>query len=95
VTETVVDPSDNTIIGQAVVTNPPPVLNANVDLSRLVDTALVKKDIQLLAFTGGVATISFIDQLVSQVPEPGTMLMFGLGLLGVGRSIRRRRQSQA
>lgn len=95
VTETVVDPTDNTTIGQAVVTNPPPVLNANVDLSRLVDTALVRKDIQLIAFTGGTATISFIDQLVSQVPEPGTMLMFGLGLLGVGKSIRRRRQSQA
>jgi hypothetical protein len=95
VTETVRDASDGGIIGQVIVTNPPVNLDETIFLTELVRSVNVLKDIQLNTLfcnTGGVATncqaqISFIDQLISQqrqVPEPAAMLLFGLGLVGVG-----------
>lgn len=49
----------------------------------------VQKDIFLFAADGGVAgTVSFIDQIYRQVPEPGSFTLLMFGLIGL---VRRRR----
>ena len=57
------------------------------DLSRPIgpdEKLLVQKDILLLSEDGGVsASVSFVDQTFSQVPEPSSsVLLRGVGLLG-------------
>ncbi|MFB2967785.1 PEP-CTERM sorting domain-containing protein [Aerosakkonema sp. BLCC-F183] len=94
VVETVFD-LDNNIIGQTFVSNPPPILNNAIDLDKPVKKAKVVKDIQLKGGTTGIATISFIDQRVSQtkVPEPGTVGSLVLfGLCGMGLILKRQRE---
>lgn len=88
-TESVVDGTE--IIGSAQVD----ALNQSdtADLTRLVTSATVVKDISLTAIDNAVANISFIDQLVSQtVPEPGTILLLGIGLGAVGVWSRKRQK---
>lgn len=60
------------------------------DLLEPVTTLQVQKDINLLAGEGSAgATISFIDQTFSQIPEPTGLTLLGvLGLIGMG--LRRR-----
>lgn len=54
-------------------------------------SVFVEKDIQLNSTDAGVATISFVDNTFSQVPEPATFSL--LGLAGMGLLARRRRQA--
>jgi len=88
VTETVLKANQIDVIGQASVTNPPQVLSQTIDLSEMVSMAFVKKDIFLNGGSDGTATISFIDQAISQttpgqeIPEPASLLLLGSGLLG-------------
>lgn len=91
VSETV-NNSGGVTIGQITVLNPPPVLNAQMDLTQQVTTASVTKDIFLSSGASGTANISFITQTFSQtgVPEPGSIVLLGTALLGITGLIRRR-----
>jgi hypothetical protein len=51
----------------------------------------VDKDIMLKAGDAGLATISFIDQEFSVVPEPGSLVLLGGGLAGLFAFGRKRR----
>ena len=95
VTETVfTDSSLATVLGQIQVTNPPLVLTAATDLTSDVASIFVKKDIRVQSTAGdAVSDISFIDQTFSQVPEPGTLALFGIGLLGLGGALRWRKRA--
>lgn len=83
------------IIGQTAVSASPVNLDASVDLPQLLQKAHVIKDIQWGVGDGaGTASISFIDQVVSQtgsVPEPGSMAMLGSALVALAVFSRRRR----
>jgi len=52
----------------------------------------VTKDVILFSTPGTDVVVSFIDQSFSQVPEPGSVVLLGMGGLGlVGAAWRRRR----
>jgi hypothetical protein len=92
VTETVF--SGATPVGNINVHNPPPVLTAAANVTGgPYATLSVLKDIQFGVPVGteGTASISNIGQYVSQIPEPATMALFGLGAMGA--AMRRRRHS--
>jgi hypothetical protein len=62
------------------------VLSSATNLDAAVTKVWVSKDVLVYGGFGGptsFATISIIDQTFSQIPEPGTVLLVGLGLLGV------------
>jgi len=46
-------------------------------------TLFVTKDVELFSTPGANVTVSFIDQSFSQIPEPGSLMLLGLGSLGV------------
>jgi hypothetical protein len=92
VTETVVGliPVSIGVIGQVSVQNPPPTFSANIDLSQLSSSVRVTKDVFLGAGTSGSATVSFVDQFLSQTPEPGSLALLGTAFFGFGAALRRR-----
>jgi hypothetical protein len=85
------------VIGQAQVTNPPMALEQTINLSQLSTSVRVSKDILLGVNQPGpgTATISFIDQFLSQTPEPASLALFGTALLGWAARRRRRGQAHA
>ena len=59
-------------------------------------TLFVTKDVELFSTPNALVTVSFIDQSFSQVPEPGSLVLMGLGGLGLmGIAWRRRRARTA
>ncbi len=80
VTETVTPPGDNLEIFAA---NGMLMLEDWTFFQDPVQQVNVEKDILLFSTEDSTATISFVDQTFSQVPEPGTALLLGLGLSGL------------
>ena len=64
-----------------------------VDFAVPVKKLSVQKDILAIALLEdsepGTATLSFVDQTYSQIPEPTTLILFGLGLGGLASQGRR------
>lgn len=90
VVETVLDFDTDAVLGQIMVNNPPPVLEAGFDLAEPTTKITVIKDVQIIGDDAGHrrlsenrASISFIDQTFSQIPEPGTVLLVAAGIFGL------------
>jgi hypothetical protein len=82
-------PGANTVVGcanagQVSVTNPPLQLHTETLFTSAVNMIAIQKDISLVSGTFGTTSISDIDQTFSQVPEPGTLLLLGSALTGLG-----------
>ncbi len=69
------------------ITNPAPVTFAPVK------SLTVHKDLGLNGNTGTAAVSQFTNSVSTVVPEPGTLALFGSGLLGIAGAIRRRLKS--
>ncbi len=68
------------------ITNPAPVNFAPVS------SLTIRKDLSLIGNSDSASVNQFTNS-VSTVPEPGTMALFGSGLLGIAGAIRRRLKS--
>ena len=70
--------------GQISLTNPP--LNLSVEAPFTFNTNMVaiRKDFSLISGPSGTTVISNVDQTFSQIPEPGTLLLMGSALAGLG-----------
>lgn len=77
--------------------DPPPTLTATLNLGGDYSTIYITKDISYNAgscTSSCNAALSIIDQRFSTVPEPGTLALFGAGLLGCALFVGRRRRSE-
>ena len=76
--------------------NSPGDLTTDIALTQDVASITVIKDIELLSDSStDPATISFVNQTFSTVPEPASLAIFGVSLIGLGVIRRRRRSKQA
>lgn len=85
------------VIGTAIVQTPTP-QSTHIVLSEAVNTVWVTKDIMLNAFyvgENGIVVVSDINQTLSTtpVPEPGTMMLLGVGFLGLAIYGKRRKNA--
>ncbi len=95
VVETAIDPTTDNVLGQTAVRNPPPELSSGFNLSQPVSELTIVKDVRLTGDTGqrllsdNTASISWIDQTFSQIPEPSAALLVVAGLFGLVLTTRR------
>jgi hypothetical protein len=83
-----------TVVGLINVNNPPPHFNDTMILAGGPYSAVnVTKDIHLIALAGGHVELSTINQTISQVPEPTSVLLLGSGLAAFGVWGMKRRKS--
>lgn len=72
------------------VSNPSPVFDAQANVTPPQVQLHIEKDIFVRSLTEEPATIFYIDQTFSQVPEPSTITLLLAGLLGILTLARRR-----
>jgi hypothetical protein len=66
------------------------ILIANVTFDNPVSIVDVRKDIELLGGTNGsAALVSGVQNQFSEVPEPGSLMLFGSGIAGLAGVLRR------
>lgn len=68
---------------QLKVTNPPMTFHDMANFGGVTSIS-VSKDISVASGVGGTASISQVVNTFSQVPEPGSYLLLGTGMLGLG-----------
>lgn len=74
-----------TLVGSLAAAVPSPLSDTN-SLTPALTKLWIQKDVQVSGNNGGggsFATITILDQTFSQIPEPSTVLLVGLALLGV------------
>jgi len=65
-------------------------LHASVTFNNPVSIVDVRKDIELLGGTNGsAALVSGVENQFSEVPEPGSLVLFGSGIVGLAGVVRR------
>jgi len=70
------------------------VLQNDLDFAAPLSTVTIEKIIEIQGLSAGeFAEIAMIEQRFSQTPEPTTLLLFGVGMMGVGIGTRRRKKS--
>jgi hypothetical protein len=67
------------------------ILHASVTFNNPVSIVDVIKDVTLLGGTNGsAALVSGVQNQFSEVPEPGSLMLLGSGVVGVAGMLRRR-----
>ena len=91
ITEDIFTAPGGTMIGHAVITSGGP-STATAFLNGIYSSVYIVKDIGYTALAGGTASISGISQSFTVVPEPASVVMMGLGVVGALGAVRLRRK---
>lgn len=78
----------STVVGHLEVSNPGGASDVMANIAPAQVQLLIQKDI-FVRSVSEPASINYIDQTFSQVPEPGTMMLVSVGLLGLCAVARR------
>lgn len=91
ITEDIFTAPGGTLIGHAFISSGGP-SSATAFLTGIFSSVYIVKDIGYTALGGGSATISGVAQSFTVVPEPASVVMMGLGLVGAIGVVRLRRK---
>ena len=92
ISETVTNLANGQLLAALLVDGAVGVISAHKDFATSVAGVTVSKDISLEGRNNGAVHLSGFTQNFSEVPEPGTWALLGLGLSGIAASRLRRRR---